>query len=99
METAETRTEGGAIGREALDRLFLQARTHRARLDRPISGDDLRRIVAARDLGLDNAKIDASFFKDAAWRSNFVCSVGHGVPSRLHPRDPRLDFPEACRIA
>jgi 3-hydroxypropanoate dehydrogenase len=64
-------------------------------------------ILAARSLGLDcgpmsgfdNAKVDAAFFNGTAWRSNFVCNIGYGDSSRLHPRDPRLDFAEACRIA
>ncbi|MCA1685849.1 MAG: malonic semialdehyde reductase [Planctomycetia bacterium] len=63
-------------------------------------------IVAARALGLDtgpmsgfdNATVDAEFFPDGRLRSNFLVNLGHGDPSRLHPRLPRLDFDEACRI-
>lgn len=63
-------------------------------------------IVAARALGLDcgpmsgfdNAKLDAAFFPDGKWKSNFLCNLGYGDPSRLHPRAPRLSFDEACRI-
>jgi 3-hydroxypropanoate dehydrogenase len=40
-----------------------------------------------------------STFNGTPWRSNFVRNVGRGDPSRLHPRDSRLDFAEACRIA
>jgi 3-hydroxypropanoate dehydrogenase len=87
METAETRTDGGAIGTEALGRLFLQARTRRARLD-PLPR-----------LSPDNAEVDAALFEDAPRRSDFVRDVGYGVPGQLHPRDTRLDFTEACRIA
>jgi nitroreductase len=63
-------------------------------------------IVAARALGFDcgpmsgfdNAKVDAAFFPGTAWRSNFLCNVGRGDAGKLHPRDPRLEFGEACRI-
>lgn len=63
-------------------------------------------ILAARALGLDcgpmagfdNAKVDAEFFSDGKWKSNFLLNLGHGDPAKLHPRNPRLDFEEACRI-
>jgi 3-hydroxypropanoate dehydrogenase len=63
-------------------------------------------ILAARALGLDcgpmggfdNAKVDAAFFPDGKWKSNFLINLGYGDPSKLFPRNPRLDFDEACRI-
>lgn len=63
-------------------------------------------IIAARALGLDcgpmsgfdNAKVDETFFAGTSIRSNFLCNVGHGDPSKLFPRSPRLDFEEACKI-
>jgi 3-hydroxypropanoate dehydrogenase len=63
-------------------------------------------LLAARALGLDcgpmagfdNAKIDAEFFPDGKWKSNFLMNLGHGDPAKLHPRNPRLEFEEACRI-
>lgn len=63
-------------------------------------------ILAARALGLDcgpmagfdNAKADAAFFPDGKWKSNFLLNLGYGDPARLFPRNPRLDFEEACRI-
>ena len=63
-------------------------------------------ILAARALGLDagpiggfdNAKVDAEFFQDSKWRSNFLVNLGYGDPAGLFPRSPRLDFDEACRI-
>src|SRR6478752_6723620 len=63
-------------------------------------------IITARSLGLDcgpmsgfdNAKVDAAFFQGTTWKSNFVCNLGHGDPSKLYPRAPRLDFNEACKI-
>jgi 3-hydroxypropanoate dehydrogenase len=63
-------------------------------------------ILAARALGLDcgpmsgfdNAKVDAAFFPDGKWKSNFLINLGYGDKATLHPRNPRLDFSEACRI-
>ena len=63
-------------------------------------------IIAARSLGLDtgpmsgfdNGKVDAEFFPDGRCQSNFLINLGYGDPSKLHPRNPRLDFDEACKI-
>jgi 3-hydroxypropanoate dehydrogenase len=48
--------------------------------------------------GFDNAKVDAEFFPDGRIKSNFLCNLGHGDPSKILPKLPRLDFDEACRI-
>ncbi|HEX4056358.1 MAG TPA: malonic semialdehyde reductase [Tepidisphaeraceae bacterium] len=64
-------------------------------------------VIAARSLGLDcgpmsgfdNAKVDAEFFPDGRYKSNFLINIGYGDPSKLQPRNPRLEFDEACRIA
>jgi 3-hydroxypropanoate dehydrogenase len=63
-------------------------------------------ILAARALGLDcgpmsgfdNAKLDAEFFPDGRWKSNFLCNLGYGDGQNMKARAPRLDFDEACRI-
>jgi len=63
-------------------------------------------ILAARALGLDcgpmsgfdPAKVDAAFFPDGKWKSNFLVNIGYGDSAKLYPRNPRLDFEEACRI-
>ena len=63
-------------------------------------------IIAARALGLDcgpmsgfdNAKVDAAFFADGRWKSNFLCNLGRGDPAKVAPRNPRLTFEQACRI-
>ena len=62
-------------------------------------------IVAARALGLDagpmsgfdNAGVDQEFFAGTNIKSNFICTLGHGVDESF-PRLPRLPFDEACRI-
>jgi 3-hydroxypropanoate dehydrogenase len=63
-------------------------------------------LITARALGLDcgpmagfdNAKVDAEFFPDGKWKSNFLMNLGYGDPAKVHPRNPRLEFEEACRI-
>jgi 3-hydroxypropanoate dehydrogenase len=63
-------------------------------------------MLAARGLGLDcgpmsgfdNAKVDAEFFAGTTVKSNFICSLGYGDASKLHPRSPRLTFEEACQV-
>ena len=63
-------------------------------------------ILAARALGLDagpmsgfdNAKVDAEFFPDGQWKSNFLCILGKGKPGSVAPRDPRFAFDEVCKI-
>ncbi len=63
-------------------------------------------ILAARALGLDcgpmsgfdAAKVNAEFFPDGKWKANFLCNLGYGDRSQLGPRDPRLDFDEACVV-
>ncbi len=63
-------------------------------------------ILAARAVGLDcgamsgfdNAKVDAEFFPGGSIKSNFLCNLGHGDPSKLMERHPRLDFDEACQL-
>jgi 3-hydroxypropanoate dehydrogenase len=64
-------------------------------------------ILAARALGLDcgpmsgfdNAAVDGAFFAvNRDVKSNFLCNLGYGDPAKLFPRNPRLDFNEACEL-
>jgi 3-hydroxypropanoate dehydrogenase len=62
--------------------------------------------------GFDNAKLDEEFFgagkecegcdqeffPEGHVRSNFLCNIGYGDASKLHPRAPRLSFGEACSL-
>jgi 3-hydroxypropanoate dehydrogenase len=63
--------------------------------------------------GFDNEKVDREFFPGltsrprdtpggfvagGAIQSNFLCNLGYGDASKLHPRGPRLQFSEACRM-
>ncbi len=61
-------------------------------------------MMAARAIGLDcgpmsgfdNALVDAEFLSGLGWKSNFLVNLGHGDPTGLFPRAPRLEFDEAC---
>ena len=63
-------------------------------------------IMAARALGLDcgpmsgfdNVAVDRAFFPDGTIKSNFLCNLGYGDPSKLFPRSPRFDFDQMARI-
>jgi len=64
-------------------------------------------ILAARALGLDcgpmsgfdPAKVDAAFWAGTSVKTNFICSLGRGDPSKVFQRNPRLAFDEACQLA
>jgi len=63
-------------------------------------------MLAARAIGLDcgpmsgfnNDKVDAEFFPDGRFKSNFLCCLGHGDPSTLPKQDYRFTFDEVCQI-
>ena len=63
-------------------------------------------IMAARALGLDagamsgfdNAAVDAAFFPEGEWKSNFLINIGYGDHSGNYPRGPRLPFETIARI-
>lgn len=63
-------------------------------------------ILAARACGLDcgpmsgfdNAKVDEVFFKETSFKSNFICNLGYGDTKDLHPRNPRFNFEDICKI-
>lgn len=63
-------------------------------------------ILAARMLGLDcgpmsgfdNAAVDAEFFADGRYKSNFLINIGYGDSSKNYPRGPRLPLEDAVEI-
>ncbi|MAT52756.1 MAG: malonic semialdehyde reductase [Porticoccaceae bacterium] len=63
-------------------------------------------VMAARALGLDcgpmsgfNAEtLNREFFPDGRWRANFLCNLGYGSEEGLFPRNPRLEFDQACQL-
>jgi 3-hydroxypropanoate dehydrogenase len=61
--------------------------------------------------GFDNAKVDAEFFPASSAgegadgvtpasriKSNFICNLGYGDSTALHPRNPRIEFDDACKL-
>ncbi|MEN7341920.1 MAG: malonic semialdehyde reductase [Pseudomonadota bacterium] len=48
--------------------------------------------------GYDPIGLDAEIWPDGQCRSNFLCNLGYGDASALHPRLPRLDFADACEV-
>ena len=63
-------------------------------------------MMVSRALGLDcgpmsgfkNAMVDEIFFNGTNIKSNFLCCIGYGDPSKIFMRLPRLDFEEVCEI-
>ena len=63
-------------------------------------------MLAARAVGLDvgpmsgfdMAGVDAEFFADTPFKSNFLCNIGYGDPKGLFPRSPRFEFDEMAKI-
>ena len=92
----EIATRFGSLPEAVRDRLAFQGGT--------LQGAYL--MLAARAVGLDcgpmggfdRARVDADFFPDGRWKSNFLVNLGYGDPSAVRPRAPRLDFDETCRI-
>ena len=41
---------------------------------------------------------DQEFFSEGHVKTNFLCNLGYGDPSKLFPRLPRLPFNEACSL-
>lgn len=63
-------------------------------------------ILAARALGLDcgpmsgfdNAKVNAEFFSESNYHSNFLINIGYAGEKSTYPRGPRLAFEQAVQI-
>jgi 3-hydroxypropanoate dehydrogenase len=48
--------------------------------------------------GFDSKKVDAEFFPDGRFKSNFICAIGYADPSKTLQRSPRFRFEDVCRI-
>jgi 3-hydroxypropanoate dehydrogenase len=63
-------------------------------------------MIAARALGLDCgpmsgldvAKVNAEFFPDGRYATNFVLNLGYGDSTKLFSRNPRLSFEQAVQV-
>lgn len=65
----------------------------------PMSGFD-NALLDEEFFGAGNQRqgADQEFFSKGQFKSNFLCNLGYGEPTKLHPRSPRLSFEEACRM-
>jgi 3-hydroxypropanoate dehydrogenase len=65
----------------------------------PISGFDNAKVDEEFfATGQERAGFDQEFFPEGNVRSNFICNLGYGDRSKVHPRSPRLKFEEACTL-
>jgi 3-hydroxypropanoate dehydrogenase len=63
-------------------------------------------ILAARALGLDcgpmsgfnSEAVDAAFWAGTNVKTNFVCTLGYGDPTKVFARLPRHDFGDVCKL-
>ena len=63
-------------------------------------------LLACRALGLDcgpmsgfdPAKVNAEFFPDGRFQTNFLINIGYADKTKEFPRNRRLSFEEACQL-
>ena len=63
-------------------------------------------MLAARAVGLSCGPmsgvkldmVDAEFFADGRFKTNFLINLGYGDDSKLFARNPRLSFEQACTV-
>jgi 3-hydroxypropanoate dehydrogenase len=72
-------------------------------VDIPAESGWLDSVSLARFARLDRYAVeqrarDSRFQPHNGLKSNFLCNLGYGDRSRLQPRNPRLDFEEACAL-
>lgn len=48
--------------------------------------------------GVDLGKVNAEFFADGRFSTNFILNLGYGDDSKLFNRNPRLSFEQACQV-
>jgi 3-hydroxypropanoate dehydrogenase len=48
--------------------------------------------------GVDLAQVNAEFFPDERFQTNFLINLGYGDDSLLFDRNPRLSFEQACTV-
>ena len=48
--------------------------------------------------GFDPTKVDEIFWAGTSVKTNFICGLGHGDPSKVMGRLPRYSFDEACTL-
>lgn len=100
FEKSPERAEVTARRNSSLQGAYLMLAARALGLDcGPMSGFDNAKVDAAFfGAGEEVKECDQEFFPRTHVRSNFLCNLGYGDPSRLHPRGPRLEFDEACAL-
>jgi 3-hydroxypropanoate dehydrogenase len=98
-----------ALNGQSLDQIFRSARTPNGWADRPVEDTLVREVYDLMKWGPTSANSSPARFvwvrsadgkaTLAGLRSNFICSIGHGDPASVFPRNPRLGFEEAGRWA
>jgi 3-hydroxypropanoate dehydrogenase len=48
--------------------------------------------------GVDLAKVNAEFFSDGRFKTNFLINLGYGDSTKLFARNKRLSFEQACKV-
>lgn len=48
--------------------------------------------------GVNLAQVDAEFFADGRFKTNFLINLGYGDDSKLFERNARLSFDQACTV-
>jgi 3-hydroxypropanoate dehydrogenase len=65
----------------------------------PMSGFDNAKLdMEFFDAGRECENCDQEFFPEGHVKSNLLINLGYGDSSKLHPRNPRLTFEEACTL-
>jgi 3-hydroxypropanoate dehydrogenase len=65
----------------------------------PMSGFDNAKLDREFfDAGRECETCDQEFFPEGHVKSNFLINLGYGDPAKLKPRQPRLEFREACTL-
>jgi hypothetical protein len=68
--------------------------------------ENKRNVVAFYDLMFNQGKpaagrceeCEQEFFPEGHVKSNFLCNIGYSDRAQLSPRNPRLEFTEACTL-
>jgi 3-hydroxypropanoate dehydrogenase len=65
----------------------------------PMSGFDNAKLdMEFFDAGRECDTCDQEFFPEGSVKSNFLINLGYGDPAKVQPRNPRLEFGEACTL-
>ena len=104
---AEAMPKLNPVAAEAMQKMFAQPGVAEVSAMRNASLQGAYLMIAARALGLDcgpmsgfdNAGVDRDFFAGTKIQSNFICCLGVGKHGSARPRNPRLSFEDAGRLA